>query len=212
MKTGTDGAIPSGNAVATSVLLRLFSFTGEERYYERAGRILRVFQTVMAQNPYSASALLCTLDWWLTGPKEIVILGPGEHSVTQAMLTTVQQHYIPNRVVLTVEEAASSGISDLSLMKGKVCLDGRPTAYVCQHRTCSRPHRRTTARGCLRKHDGDRRRPAADDHLYRGSSRTVTGMRAMISDAPSGSAHCRTVTFHKAPLVDIDRWRRRKRS
>ena len=139
MKTGTDGAIPSGNAVATSVLLRLFSFTGEERYYERAGRILRVFQTVMAQNPYSASALLCTLDWWLTGPKEIVILGPGEHSVTQAMLTTVQQRYIPNRVVLTVEEAASSGISDLSLMKGKVRLDGRPTAYVCQHRTCSPP-------------------------------------------------------------------------
>ena len=139
MKTGTDGAIPSGNAVATSVLLRLFSFTGEERYYERAGRILRVFQTVMAQNPYSASALLCTLDWWLTGPKEIVILGTREHSVTQAMLTMVHQRYIPNRIVLTVEEAASCGTSDLSLMKGKVRLDGRPTAYVCQHRTCSPP-------------------------------------------------------------------------
>jgi len=139
MKTGTDGAIPSGNAVATSVLLRLFSFTGEERYYERAGRILKVFQTVMAQNPYSASALLCMLDWWLAGPKEIVILGPRQHSVTQAMLMTVQQRYIPNRVVLVVEEAASSGTSDLSLMKGKVRLDGRPTAYVCQHHTCSPP-------------------------------------------------------------------------
>ena len=139
MKTGTDGAIPSGNAVAASVLLRLFSFTGEERYYERAGQILKVLQTVMAQNPYSASALLCTLDWWLTGPKEIVILGPREHSVTQAMLTMVHQHYIPNRIVLRVEEAASCSTSDLSLMKGKVRLDGRPTAYVCQHRTCSPP-------------------------------------------------------------------------
>ena len=138
MKTGTDGAIPSGNAVATSVLLRLFSFTGEERYYERAGRILKVFQTVMAQNPYSASALLCTLDWWLAGPKEIVIVGPCEHFVTQAMLTTVQQRYIPNRVVLSVEEA-SSGISDLPLVKGKVRLNGRPTAYVCQQHTCSPP-------------------------------------------------------------------------
>ena len=139
LKTGTDGAIPSGNAVAASVLLRLFSFTGEERYYERAGRILKVFQTVMAQNPYSTSALLCTLDWWLAGPKEIVILGPREHSVTQAMLTTVQHRYIPNRVVLTVEEAASSRTSDLPLMKGKVRLGGRPTAYVCQHHTCSTP-------------------------------------------------------------------------
>jgi len=51
MKTGTDSSVPSGNAVAASVLLRLFSFTGEERYYDRAERILRVFQTVMAQNP-----------------------------------------------------------------------------------------------------------------------------------------------------------------
>jgi uncharacterized protein YyaL (SSP411 family) len=54
------------------------------------------------------------------------------------MLTTVQQRYIPNRVVLSVEEA-SSGISDLPLVKGKVRLNGRPTAYVCQQHTCSPP-------------------------------------------------------------------------
>ena len=139
MKTGTDGAVPSGNAVAASVLLRLFSFTGEERYYERAGRILKVFQTVMAQNPYSSAALLCGLDWWLTGSKEIVILGSREHPMTQAMLTTVQQRYIPNRVLLTTDEAGSGGTSDLPLIKGKVRLDGRPTAYLCQRQTCSQP-------------------------------------------------------------------------
>ena len=139
MKTGTDGAVPSGNAVAASVLLRLFSFTGEERYYERAGRILRIFRSVMAQNPYSSAALLCTLDWWLAGPKEIVILGPREHPVTQAMLTTVQQHYIPNRVVLTAGQTGAGDTSELPLIKGKGCLDGRPTAYVCQGQTCSPP-------------------------------------------------------------------------
>ena len=75
------------------------------------------------------------------------------------MLTTVQQRYIPNRVVLTVEEAAASGTSDLSLMKGKVRLDGRPTAYVCQHQYLfpSRDRRATTRGDALRKHDGDRR-------------------------------------------------------
>jgi uncharacterized protein len=139
MKTGTDSAVPSGNAVAASVLLRLFSFTGEERYYDRAGRILRVFQTVMAHNPYSSAALLCALDWWLEGPREIVIVGPREHAVTQAMLTTVQQRYIPNRVLLTVEEAGSGDAIGPPLLSGKVPLDGRPTAYVCQRQTCSPP-------------------------------------------------------------------------
>jgi hypothetical protein len=68
LKTGTDGAIASGNAVTASVLLRLFSFTGEGRYYERAERIFRVFHSVMMQNPYSSAALLCSLDWWVAGP------------------------------------------------------------------------------------------------------------------------------------------------
>jgi uncharacterized protein YyaL (SSP411 family) len=44
--------------VTISVVLRLFSFTAEERYYERAERILKVFQIVMTQNPYSSAALL----------------------------------------------------------------------------------------------------------------------------------------------------------
>jgi uncharacterized protein YyaL (SSP411 family) len=139
MKTGTDSAVPSGNAIAASVLLRLFSFTGEERYYDRAGRILTVFQTVMAQNPYSSAAVLCALDWWLEGPKEIVIVGPRGHSLTQAMVTTVHQRYIPNRILLAVEKAESAETDALPLLKDKAALDGRPTAYVCQRQSCTRP-------------------------------------------------------------------------
>ena len=139
MKTGTDSAVPSGNAIAASVLLRLFSFTGEERYYDRAGHIFRAFQTVMAQNPYSSAALLCALDWWLEGPKEIVIVGPREHAVTQAMVTTVQQRYIPNRVLLTVEEAGSGDAFGSPLVREKMRVGSRPTAYVCHRQTCSPP-------------------------------------------------------------------------
>jgi hypothetical protein len=139
MKTGTDSAVPSGNAIAASVLLRLFSFTGEERYYDRAGRILTVFQTVMAQNPYSSAAVLCALDWWLEGPKEIVIVGPCGHSLTQAMVTAVHQRYIPNRILLAVEKAESAETDVLPLLKDKAAIDGRPTAYVCQRQSCTRP-------------------------------------------------------------------------
>jgi uncharacterized protein YyaL (SSP411 family) len=139
MKTGTDGALPSGNAVSASVLLRLFSFTGEQRYHEQAGQTLKAFQSVMDENPYSSAALLCTLDWWLTGGKEIVILGSREHAVKEAMVNVVQQRYIPNRVVMNVDETALSSLSDLSLMQGKALIGGRPTVYVCHRQTCSPP-------------------------------------------------------------------------
>jgi uncharacterized protein YyaL (SSP411 family) len=139
MKTGTDSATPSGNAVAAEALLRLFSFTGEERYHERAGQIINVFHHSMAQNPYGSAAMLCSLDWWVSGPKEIVIVGPRGNPLTEAMVMTVQQRYIPNRVLLAIEEASSGGGVELPLAKGKSCLNGRPTAYVCQHQSCSQP-------------------------------------------------------------------------
>ena len=136
IKSGTDSALPSGNAIAASVLLRLFSFTREGRYYERAERIFRVFHSVMTQNPYSSAALLCSLDWWVAGPKEIVIVGDRGNALTKTLLQAAYQRYIPNRIVLGAEGLTGK---ELPLMQGKVRIDGRPTAYVCHRQTCSAP-------------------------------------------------------------------------
>ncbi len=139
MKSGTDSAVPSGNAVAASLFLRLFSFTGERRYYERADQILRLFQSVMEENPYSASAMLCSVDWFLSGPKEIVVVGARGNPLTEAMVATGYQRYVPNRALLTVEDPRPVGEAELPLAIGKTSLNGRPTAYVCQHQACSQP-------------------------------------------------------------------------
>jgi uncharacterized protein len=139
MKSGTDSAVPSGNAVAASLLLRLFSFTGEGRYYERADQILRLFQSVMEENPYGASAMLCSVDWFLSGPKEIVVVGARGNALTEAMVATGYQRYVPNRVLLTVEDPRPVGEAELPLAIGKTSLNGRPTAYLCQHQACSQP-------------------------------------------------------------------------
>jgi uncharacterized protein YyaL (SSP411 family) len=139
MKPGMDSAIPSGNAVTASVLLRLFSFTGEERYHERAEQILRLFRRPMERNPYGSSAMLCSLDWLLSRPQEIVVVGARGNPLTEAMVTTGYQRYIPNRALLVVEESAHGGESELALAKGKTSLNGRPTAYVCRRQTCSQP-------------------------------------------------------------------------
>lgn len=139
MMSGTDSALPSGNAVFASFLLRLFSFTGEEGYYERARRIVMLFHRAMTRNPYSASAMLCATDWLLSQPKEIVVIGQRGNPFTEALLTTVHQRYLSNRVVLTVDQSKPSTQSQLPLAAGKTGVQGNPAAYVCHGRTCSAP-------------------------------------------------------------------------
>ena len=58
MKDPTDGAVPSGNAVAAEVMLQLAKLTREERYAEAAGQTLRTFTGMMRQTPRGTHGLI----------------------------------------------------------------------------------------------------------------------------------------------------------
>jgi uncharacterized protein len=139
MKSGTDSAVPSGNAIVAMVLLRLFSFTREQRYHDRAEQLFRVFRNVMEHNAYGSSAMLCALDWYLRTPQEIVVVGTRGDATTESLLSTVHRRYLPNRTVLVVEASRHAGESELVLTAGKTSVNGQPTVYVCQRQTCSPP-------------------------------------------------------------------------
>jgi uncharacterized protein YyaL (SSP411 family) len=139
MKSGTDSAIPSGNAIAVLVLLRLFAFTREQRYHDRAEQLFRVFRSVMEHNAYGSSAMLCALDWYLTTPQEIVVVGTRGDTKTEALLSTIHRRYLPNRMVLVTGVFPRAGESGLPLAEGKMSVNGQPTAYICQRQTCSSP-------------------------------------------------------------------------
>jgi uncharacterized protein YyaL (SSP411 family) len=139
MKAGTDSAIPSGNAIVASVLLKLFSFTREQRYYDRAEQLFRVFRNVMEHNAYGSSAMLCSLDWYLTTPHEIVVVGTRGEARTESLLSTVHQRYLPNRTVVVADASRRAGEPDLPLAVGKTSVNGQAAVYVCQRQSCSPP-------------------------------------------------------------------------
>jgi hypothetical protein len=93
----------------------------------------------MEHNAYGSSAMLCALDWYLTTPQEIVVVGTRGEATTEALLSTVHRRYLPNHTVLVVEATRRAGESDLALAAGKTSVNGQPTAYVCQRQTCSPP-------------------------------------------------------------------------
>ena len=133
-----DGSIPSGNAVATQVLLRLYHYTGKEDYLKRAEKILRAYYNAMENQPFGFAHMLAALDFYLQKPKEVVLVGDKKDPETAELLTKIHLLYLPN-MTLQLASPDDSLEKVSSLLAGKKQFEGRPTVYVCHNFTCSRP-------------------------------------------------------------------------
>ena len=133
-----DGSIPSGNAVATHVLLRLYHYTGREDYLTHAERVLRAYYNAMENQPFGFAHMLAALDFYLQKPKEVVLVGDKKDPETAELLAKIHSQYLPNMTLqLASPDDALEKIS--SLLAGKKQVGRKPTVYVCHNFTCSRP-------------------------------------------------------------------------
>jgi uncharacterized protein YyaL (SSP411 family) len=135
-KSGADGAVPSGNAVAAHALLRLHHLTGAAPYRERAEEILRLYHGEAARNPFAYATYLQALELWAEGPVEVVIVDGRPGGAAEALWAAVASVYLPHR---TLVAATPEDPEPLAPARDRPAVDGRPTAYVCRHFTCSAP-------------------------------------------------------------------------
>jgi uncharacterized protein YyaL (SSP411 family) len=133
-----DNAIPSGNSMAADVLLRLALLTGEVDYERVAVDILRAMSKSAAKYPGAFGHLLSTLNFHLSSPEEIAIVGDPRADDTLALLKVVYGHYRPSKVV-ALGLPKDEGEVVIPLLAGRNRLEGRATAYVCRRFTCQRP-------------------------------------------------------------------------
>ncbi len=144
-----DGALPSGQGVAASNLLRLHALTGEAAYRHRADAILRIFQEGLRREPRRHVALALALDAQRDGLHEVVLaLAPGDAGAE--LLAPLRRIFAPNRVLLVVAAPGPSPAlaARAPLLAGKRPLGGESTAFVCRDHVCAEPARdaRTLAR------------------------------------------------------------------
>ena len=133
-----DNAAPSGGSVAVMALLRLATFTGTPQYQRVAAQTLRSLQPFLAQAPNGLPYWLCALDYYLSSPKEVVIVGASQDSRTQDLRGVVFGRYLPNKVVAGYDPVADEP-PDLLLLEGRDAINGAPTAYVCENYVCMMP-------------------------------------------------------------------------
>lgn len=134
-----DNATPSGNSVAAEVLLKLAVLTGNEDYNRKAVAIFRLLRDSLTRYPTAFGRLLSALDFYLSTPKEIVILGSRADALTQALVREVWKEYVPNKVLVQAEEDEARAAEIIPLLRERKMTGGVATAFVCEHYTCQQP-------------------------------------------------------------------------
>ena len=132
-----DNALPSGNAMAAYVLLRLAALAVEPRYADVARQSLAQMQGVAARHPLAFGQWLIAIDYALSHPKEIAIIGDPQAADTRTLLETCTAGYRPHQVVAV--GALGREAERVPLLRDRAQIDGRATAYVCVDFTCYPP-------------------------------------------------------------------------
>ncbi|MDP6549766.1 MAG: thioredoxin domain-containing protein [Dehalococcoidia bacterium] len=142
-----DSAQPCGGSVAADVLLRLAVITGNQEYAAKGAGPLSALGDLMGRAPAGTGHWLGALDFHLSAPKEIAIIGPREDPATQALLDTVFSRYLPNKVVAGTSSppltrggpGGGQSPANPPLVRDRDMVDGKPTAYVCRNYACQLP-------------------------------------------------------------------------
>ena len=140
-KEWLDNATPSGNSTAAFVLLKLNALTANDDYRRRATTILRLMGDQMRRYPSAFGLALQALDFYLSSPFEIVIVGETSDDRLTRLKRVAYETYLPNRVIALLVDDFEVAPSVLPLFEGRNKPSDAPLAYVCRSHTCEAPVR-----------------------------------------------------------------------
>lgn len=133
-KSFYDLAIPSGNSMAASNLLRLYHYMQNNDYLDKATRIMKSGARPAAENPFGFGQLLISLYMYVKKPVEVTIIGKGG-----IMSGWLKEQFLPDGITAFVaEEKDLQALQKYSFFQGRSAEKGE-TAFVCRNFTCSLP-------------------------------------------------------------------------
>jgi uncharacterized protein YyaL (SSP411 family) len=136
-----DGAIPSGNSVAMSNLVRLSRLSGDPELARRADSVAVAFARDLGAAPAAHCHLAAALQTAAAPSLEVVIAGDPADAATRRLLEVVRARYLPDAAVLLVPNGdAGERIRRLApFTEHHAPVDGKPAAYLCRDFACRLP-------------------------------------------------------------------------
>ncbi len=132
LKSFSDDAIPSGNAIAAYTLNRLGYLSGQQKYIDAAENCLKSAWSSIQHSPVSHCALLTALSEYLTPPDILIIRSQQTDEEKWSSLT--RQYYLPFTLVYNIPADQTPHAS----LSARVAA-GKSLAYPCSGMSCQKP-------------------------------------------------------------------------
>jgi uncharacterized protein YyaL (SSP411 family) len=139
-KDAFDHAVPSAQAVACRLLLRLGSLC-DEKYAAPAVRALEGLAPAAAHSPAAMSVTVALIDRLARGSVDVVVVGPRSNAATQALASAAQRTFVPDLVLAWADPNDPVALEACAGLGRDKPAQVDPVAYVCRGRTCSPPVR-----------------------------------------------------------------------
>jgi uncharacterized protein YyaL (SSP411 family) len=134
-----DNAIPSGNSMAVTALLRLVKLTGRQDLLEKAEATLKLYCGLLTQHPLAAGQMLVALDFYLGPVDEFAVVGDPAGQETRRVLRAIHTPFRPNRVVALKAPDAGDEVEKVVPLLASKSAQGEVTTFVCRDFACQAP-------------------------------------------------------------------------
>ncbi len=144
-RSGYDGALPSGNAVAAEALLRLWQLTGASRHREAARGVITGFLPQATRAPAGFSTLLTAILRYLAEPAQIVVVGDRDQKATREAVRRLWRVPAGDAAAVLVADSRRAGTEDSllpalrSAAAGVSLPEGGVSFLPCRGGVCSLP-------------------------------------------------------------------------
>lgn len=135
-KDAYDGAIPSGNSVMLSNMLKLGNITSDSKYHKHAEKLCMAFSKNINRVPITYCFMLCGLEMIFFDNIEIVIVKEESDPDTDKIISYIQSVFFPTKVVIEKNEKT---VRFAPYIQGMESRNGKTTVYICKNYTCDLP-------------------------------------------------------------------------
>lgn len=134
-----DSAVPSGNALAATALLKLGMLAGDPKLLGRSADTLASMSGLLAEHPRATGQSLIALSTRVGPAYELVFAGGDD--LLEPTWREANRRFLPNAVLLrsTGDSAVDDTEAAAPISHNKPPIDGQPTLYVCTLGACERP-------------------------------------------------------------------------
>ena len=139
LKEDYDGAEPTGNSVATDVLLRLAHLTGKEEFEQRGMASLRAAGGHMKAQPSAAPQLMVALGRSLVSPAQTVFRCKELEPDVLRRVREEKNSFNPNAVTLAINDDLARRLEGVAPFLSSLERRGRLTIYRCENFACQLP-------------------------------------------------------------------------